>query len=81
MQRPRPLAKGSGFILVWESLTGILSSPPQILRFPRVPLEWPWLTCSHEPWSKVGVPSRVFRILLFEKIFRPGNTYGWVGHR
>jgi hypothetical protein len=35
---PWPLAKGNGFILVWESLTGIIS--PQIPRTPRRSLEW-----------------------------------------
>jgi hypothetical protein len=30
MQRPWPLAKATGFILVWESLTGIISA-----RLPR----------------------------------------------
>jgi hypothetical protein len=30
MQRPWPLAKANGFILVWESLTGII--PVRLLR-------------------------------------------------
>jgi hypothetical protein len=43
---------------------------------------------SHGPWGWGGVSTRLFRIWLFEKIFRPGNIYFydiagfwfWVGH-
>jgi hypothetical protein len=48
MQQPWPLAKVNGFIPMWESLIfnwHYLSSPPQILRASRCPLESRGLKC------------------------------------
>jgi hypothetical protein len=39
MQRPWPLAKANGFILVSGCLLEIISVPPQIQRHPSAPLE------------------------------------------